>query len=186
MKKGVGIISFSGDKLLGGPQAGIIVGQRDLVSAMRKNPLTRALRPDKLTLAALEATLMLYLDQERARREVPVLRMLLLDPEVLKKRASRVGRALRKETPGAGVEVVQLSSEAGGGSFPDVYLPSWGLAVQPAGTGVEKLEQRMRVQDVPIIGRIERDRLLIDMRTIREEEELELIAGIKAALEDGE
>ncbi len=186
MKKGVGIISFSGDKLLGGPQAGIIVGQRDLVSAMRKNPLTRALRPDKLTLAALEATLMLYLDPVRARREVPVLRMLLLDPEVLKKRASRVGRALRKETPGAGVEVVQLSSEAGGGSFPDVYLPSWGLAVQPADAGVEKLEQRMRVQDVPIIGRIERDRLLIDMRTIREEEELELIAGIKAALEDGE
>jgi L-seryl-tRNA(Ser) seleniumtransferase len=186
MKKGIGIISFSGDKLLGGPQAGIIVGQKDLVSAMRKNPLTRALRPDKLTLAALEATLMLYLDPMRARREVPVLQMLLLDPEVLKKRASRVGRALRKETPGKGVEVVQLSSEAGGGSFPDVYLPSWGLAVEPAAIGVEKLEERLRAQDVPIIGRIERDRLLIDMRTIREEEELELIAGIKAALEDGE
>jgi L-seryl-tRNA(Ser) seleniumtransferase len=186
MKKGVGIISFSGDKLLGGPQAGIIVGRGDLISAMRKNPLTRALRPDKLTLAALEATLILYLDPMRARREVPVLRMLLLDPEVLKKRASRVGRGLRKETRGAAVEVVQLSSEAGGGSFPDVYLPSWGLAVQPAGTGVEKLEQKMRAQDTPIVGRIERDRLLIDMRTIREEEELELIAGIKAALEDGE
>jgi L-seryl-tRNA(Ser) seleniumtransferase len=82
--------------------------------------------------------------------------------------------------------VVQLSSEAGGGSFPDVYLPSYGLSVQPVVTTVEKLEQRMRALEVPIIGRIEKDRLLIDMRTIREEEELELIAGMRAALEDGE
>jgi len=186
MKKGVDVISFSGDKLLGGPQAGVIVGRRDLVDAMKKNPLARALRPDKLTLAALEATLLLYLDRDRAEKEVPILRMLLQDPGILKSRASRVGRALRKEAPGnAAVEVVSLTSEAGGGSFPDVYLPSFGIALQPAAITVEKLEARMRALDVPIIGRIEKDRLLIDMRTIREEEEHELIAGLRAALADG-
>ena len=186
MAKGVGIISFSGDKLLGGPQAGVIAGRKDLVGAMKKNPLTRALRPDKLTLAAMEATLLLYLDQDRAEKEVPILRMLLQDPGVLKSRASRVGRALKKEAPGgAAVQVVALTSEAGGGSFPDVYLPSFGLALHPVRITVEKLEARMRALDVPIVGRIEKDRLLIDMRTIREEEEHELIAGLKAALADG-
>jgi L-seryl-tRNA(Ser) seleniumtransferase len=186
MKKGVDVISFSGDKLLGGPQAGVIVGKKDLVDAMKKNPLTRALRPDKLTLAALEATLLLYLDKDRAEKEVPILRMLLQDPGVLKNRASRVGRALRKEAPGSvGVEVVPLTSEAGGGSFPDIYLPSFGIACQPAAITVERLEARLRALGVPIIGRIEKDRLLIDMRTIREEEEHELIAGLRAALADG-
>ena len=184
-KKGVGIISSSGDKLLGGPQAGIILGRKDLVEAMKKNPLTRALRPDKFTLAALEATLLLYLDPDGARQKVPVLRMLLQDQDVLKKRASRVRRIVRKETPNAGVEVVQLSSEVGGGSLPDVHLPSYGLSLQPDTTTVERLEQRMRGLPVPIIGRIERGRFLIDMRTVQEVEEHELISGIKAALEDG-
>ena len=186
IEKGVGLISSSGDKLLGGPQAGIVLGRKDLVDAMKKNPLTRALRPDKLTLAALEATLLLYLDLEKARLEVPVLRMLLQDPRLLKRRAGRVWRVLQQEAPKAKVEVVQLASEAGGGSLPDVSLPSYGLSLQPEALSVQGLEQRMRALDIPIIGRIERDRFLIDMRTIGEEEERELISGIRAALEDGE
>ncbi len=106
-------ISFSGDKLLGGPQAGIILGHARLIDAMKKNPLTRALRPDKFTLSALEATLLLYLDKDKARREIPILRMLHEDPRVLKIRAGRVARAVRKGSPAVTVEVVRLT--CGGG-----------------------------------------------------------------------
>ena len=185
-KKGVSIISFSGDKLLGGPQAGIILGQKRFIDAMKRNSLTRALRPDKFTLAALEATLLLYLDEGEARRMIPVLRMLDAGEDALKKRARSVGRSVLKTARGVTVEVVKLSSEVGGGSLPDVQFPSYGLSLLPASMTVEAFERRMRGLDVPIIGRIEKGRFLIDMRTIMEEEEHELISGIETALRDGE
>ncbi len=185
-KKGLDVISFSGDKLLGGPQAGIILGKAPLIEAMRKNPLTRALRPDKFTLAALEATLVAYTEPDRAKDEIPILRMLYQDGETLKRRAARVGRALKKTAGNVAVDVVPLSSEVGGGSLPDVQIPSVGLALAPLKISVDELERRMRKADVPIIGRIEKDRLLIDMRTIQEEDERELVSGIAAALQDGQ
>ncbi len=184
-KKGVSIVSFSGDKLLGGPQAGIILGQKRLIDAMKRNSLTRALRPDKFTLAALEATLLLYLDEGKARHAVPVLRMLGADEEVLKKRARRVAGNVRRVARGVTIEVVKLASEVGGGSLPDVQLPSYGLSLLPAQVTVEAFEQRMRGLNVPIIGRIEKGRFLIDMRTIMEGQERELTSGIEAALKDG-
>jgi L-seryl-tRNA(Ser) seleniumtransferase len=185
-RKGLDVISFSGDKLLGGPQAGIIVGKAPFIDAMRKNPLTRALRPDKFTLAALEATLVAYTEPERAKEEIPILRMLHQDGTMLKRRAARVGRALAKAAGNVAVDVVPLSSEVGGGSLPDVQIPSVGLALVPGKISVDELERRMRKADVPIIARIEKERLLIDMRTVQEEDERELVSGIAAALRHGE
>ncbi len=179
------VLSFSADKLLGGPQAGIVLGRAPLVDAMKKNPLTRALRPDKFTLAALEATLHLYLDKEKALREVPVLRMLHQDPATLKRRAARVARAVRKGSRDLGVEVVRLSSEVGGGSLPDVSIPSYGLSLSPSLLPVEKIEQRMRGLDIPVIGRIEKGRFLIDMRTVQQEDEPYLALAIQTAFRDG-
>jgi L-seryl-tRNA(Ser) seleniumtransferase len=185
VKKGVGIVSFSGDKLLGGPQAGVILGRKTLIAAMKQNPLTRALRPDKLTLAALEATLGLYLDTERARSEIPILRMIYQDERVLKRRAGRLAMALAKKEPRCTAKVVKLHSEVGGGTLPDVSLPSYGVALQVDGMSVEDLEMRLRKLDIPIIARIERNRLLLDMRTIREADEHELLARLGSVLADG-
>ncbi len=186
MKKGLDVISFSGDKLLGGPQAGIIAGKAPFIEAMRKNALTRALRPDKFTLAALEATLVAYAEPERAKEEIPILRMLYQDSATLKRRAARVSRTLKKTARSVAVDVVPLSSEVGGGSLPDVQIPSVGLALAPEKISVDELERRLRRLDVPIIGRIEKDRLLVDMRTIQEDDERELVAGLAAALQDGQ
>jgi L-seryl-tRNA(Ser) seleniumtransferase len=178
------LISFSGDKLLGGPQAGIILGHAWLIDAMKKNPLTRALRPDKFTLSALEATLLLYLDKEKARREIPVLRMIHQDPRVVRTRAGHVARMVRKGAPPITVEVVRLYGEVGGGSLPDISIPSYGLSLQPSAVSVEKLERRMRGLDTPVIGRIERGRFLIDMRTVQQEDEPYLAFAIQTALRD--
>ncbi len=179
------VISFSGDKLLGGPQAGIILGRAWLIDAMKKNPLTRALRPDKFTLSALEATLLLYLDKEKALREIPVLRMLHQDPRVVRTRAGHVARMVRKGAPLITVEVVRLYAEVGGGSLPDISIPSYGLSLQPSAISVETLEQRMRGLDTPVIGRIEKGRFLIDMRTVQQEDEHYLAFAIQTALRDG-
>jgi L-seryl-tRNA(Ser) seleniumtransferase len=178
------VISFSGDKLLGGPQAGIILGRARLIDAMKKNPLTRALRPDKFTLSALEATLLLYLDKDKARREIPILRMLHQDPREVKTRAGRVARTVRKGSPAITVEVVRLYAEVGGGSLPDVSVPSYGLSLTSSVISVEKLEQRMRGLDTPVIGRIEKGRFLIDMRTVQQEDEPYLVLTIQTALRD--
>lgn len=185
VKKGVGIISFSGDKLLGGPQAGVILGRKSLIAAMKQNPLTRALRPDKFTLAALEATLGLYLDMERARSEIPILRMIYQDERVLKRRAGRLAMALAKKAPRCTAKVVKLFSEVGGGTLPDVSLPSYGVALQVDGMSIEDLEMRLRKLNIPIIARIERNRLLLDMRTIREADEHELLTQLGSVLADG-
>jgi L-seryl-tRNA(Ser) seleniumtransferase len=179
------VISFSGDKLLGGPQAGILLGKAHLIEAMKRNPLTRALRPDKFTLAAMEATLLLHLDSERAGREIPVLRMLHEDAAAVRRRAVRIVRRVKKAAPGVAVEVVKLSSEVGGGSLPDVAIPSWGISFLPARFSVERLERAMRELDVPVIGRIEKGRFLIDARTVQEEDETYLPLAVAQALRDG-
>lgn len=157
----------SGDKLLGGPQAGIIVGPEPIVARASRNPLARALRPDKVTLAALEATLALYHDPETALRHIPTLAMLTTNSDTLRARAERLAALIEGATTASG------SSAVGGGAFPDAALATT-LVVLPD-PGAEALSQRLRAFDPPVITRIERDRVVLDPRTLADEE-LELVA----------
>jgi L-seryl-tRNA(Ser) seleniumtransferase len=164
---GAALVCFSGDKLLGGPQAGILAGRAETVAAARAHPLARALRLDKLGLAALEATLRLYLDPERALREIPVLAMLAAGPSVLAARAERLAAAI-----GDSAEVVESVAKVGGGALPLLELP--GPVVALAGDA-ETLAARLRAAEPPVAGRIERDRLLLDPRTLADDE-VDLVA----------
>jgi L-seryl-tRNA(Ser) seleniumtransferase len=186
LAKGLDIISFSGDKLPGAPQAGIILGKKAYIDAMKKNPLTRALRPDKFTLAGLESTLLLYLDWETATREIPTLRMIHENTVSLKKEAQKIARVLRTRCSTISVTVVPLDSEVGGGTLPDVVIPSYGVSLKPRLMSLEKFETRLRSLKVPIIGRIEKNMLLIDMRTLLKDDRDLLISGIETVLGDGE
>ncbi len=185
---GADLITFSGDKLLGGPQAGIIVGKKDPVDRIKKNPLTRALRIDKMTLAALESTMRLYRDERRAVAEIPTLRMMLMPLEAIAGVAERLRLDLEK-TCGDRVRAVLLdrSSRAGGGSLPLLKLPSRCVGVQVFGMSANRLEKAMRGYCPPIIGRIEDDLFVMDPRTLQEEEidmivdAFEAIAGGKAS-----
>jgi L-seryl-tRNA(Ser) seleniumtransferase len=172
---GVDLISFSGDKLLGGPQAGILAGRRDLVERLRSNPLYRALRLDKLILESLATTLRhLVLEQWD---EVPALRMIRAGAGEIRERATRVVAAL----DGCPAELVEGESVIGGGSTPDVAIPTWLIAIAAADVGA--LERRLRQSDPPVVARIEGGRLLLDLRTVFPEEEAELVAAVRAALQ---
>ena len=172
------LVTMSGDKLLGGPQAGLVLGRADLVDEIRRNPMARALRPDKLTLAALEATLRLYRDLDRAVREVPTLRMLSADAEWLAGRA----RDLVGRLEGAGVEAVPVPavSAVGGGAYPGVELPTTAVRLGK-GVEAEALVRALRQGEVPVIARIHEGRVLLDPRTIHPAEEAELVAAVSAA-----
>lgn len=170
LKAGADLVCFSGDKLLGGPQAGIVLGREDLVQIMARHPLARALRVDKLTVAALEATLRLYLDPERATAEIPTLAMLTADPETLRRRARCLARQISSACPDLRIEVVEDVSRAGGGSLPMEDLPTWVVAVDTPRLKVNQLEENLRRCEPPIIGRIREDRLLLDVRTLSEDE----------------
>ncbi len=175
---GVGLVFFSGDKLLGGPQAGIVVGKKDLVTRLERHPLARAVRIDKLSLAALTATLLHYLGEE-AEAEIPVWRMISASPEAIKQRAQGWQSRL---APGTGVEPSR--SAVGGGSLPGETLPSWVLAVTVENIpgGAEEVMGRLRRADPPVLARIEGDRVLLDPRTVLPEEEEALIGAVKTAL----
>jgi L-seryl-tRNA(Ser) seleniumtransferase len=175
---GADIVTFSGDKLLGGPQAGIIVGKTDIIEKINRNPLARALRIDKMTLAALEAILFEYADPDRAVRNIPTLRMLLEKPESIKARAERLAAGLKKHLKKARIEVVEECSEAGGGSLPGVSLLSYAVSIRPAGVGVNAVEEKLRKGTPPVIARIKEDSLLFDARTIGEDEIPVLISRI--------
>jgi len=170
VQAGAALVCFSGDKLLGGPQAGLIVGQADAVAAARAHPLARALRLDKLSLAALEATLQLYRDPERARREIPVLAMLTADEETLRARAARLAAAI-----GTPAVVVAATARVGGGALPLLELPGPAVAVALPGVSADDLAARLRAADPPVVGRIEDGRLLLDPRTLADDE-LPLVA----------
>lgn len=164
---GADVVTFSGDKLLGGPQAGIIAGRRELVAPMKRHPLLRALRMDKLSLAALEATLRLYRDERRAICEIPTLRMLTATPADLSRRADRIIGMLRRRLPKAVTLVKQRGeSSAGGGSFPLLRLPTSLIEVRIGGASAQQVEQSLRQASTPVVGRIHRDRFLLDVRTI--------------------
>lgn len=192
---GADVVAISGDKLLGGPQAGILLGRRDLVRALRRNPMTRALRVDKVTLAGLEATLRLYRDPASALRQIPALRALSRRADELERRARALAEAL-----GEGADALPSQGAVGGGTYPGVTLPSWGVALEPAGahaadasgadaspadkspttgsSGPHRLAELLRSAPTPVVGRIVDDRLVLDLRTVEEDEEPLLAASV--------
>jgi L-seryl-tRNA(Ser) seleniumtransferase len=176
---GAGLVLFSGDKLLGGPQAGCLVGRQDLIARCRTNPLARALRSDKLTLAALAATLALYQDPDQAIRSIPVLAMLTLDPVELSRRADRLASlcpvAVRPQTR-------RGESAAGGGSFPGATLPTTLVAIEAGPLGPDGLALRLRLGQPPVVVRVAGDRVLLDPRTLPESSFPVVARAIEAAL----
>lgn len=172
IKGGVDLVSFSGDKLLGGPQAGIIAGRADLIARLKKNPLARALRLDKMTLAALESTLRLYLDPEVALREIPTLRMLSEEAESVRCRAKQLAERLEKiEGLPCSVEVVPEVARAGGGALPMCDIPTYAVKLDLADGLAQACETYLIAQrTVPVIGRLKQDALLLDARTLRPDE----------------
>ena len=168
LEAGADLVCFSGDKLLGGPQAGIVVGRSELVEQLRRHPLQRAVRADKLTLAALEGTLGLYLDPERAAREVPVLRMATEGAEAVRARAERLATAL-------GGEVEETIARVGGGALPLAELPSFACAVE------EELAGPLRLGEPPVIGVVRDGRLLLDCRPLTDAEMEEVAAAVLSA-----
>lgn len=180
---GADIVTFSGDKLLGGPQAGIIVGRRELIERIRRHQLNRALRIDKLTLAALEATLRLYLDEKSAVAQIPTLAMLTANPDGLRARAAALARSLRAQLgEAASVETAAGHSAAGGGALPGVELATTLVVIRPAQVSVEALEEALRRRATPILARIQGDALLLDVRTLRDGEEGEIVRALRETL----
>ena len=176
---GVDVVTFSGDKLLGGPQAGIVVGKAAYVDQLRRHPMHRAVRVDKFTVAALEATLKLYADPETARRQIPTLAMLGLSPGDVARRIRRLRRLLPAGSAAAyRPQVIDGTSAVGGGALPLAVLPTKLLALQPDFCSVSSLERRLRCRRPAIIGRIARNQLLLDLRTVAEREIPELAAAL--------
>ncbi len=167
VEAGVDIISFSGDKLLGGPQAGIIIGRKEYMDILKRHPLTRAMRVDKLTLAALEATLRSYAEGV-AQQEIPTLRMLGDSRETLRGRAAMLCDMLVKE--GVAAEVIPENSQVGGGSVPTQVLPTFAVAIMSESLSPNELEKALRLWERPIIVRIVHDRCILDARTLMEED----------------
>jgi L-seryl-tRNA(Ser) seleniumtransferase len=171
VKSGVDIVTFSGDKLLGGPQAGLIVGKMDFIEKIKKNPINRALRIDKMTLAALESTLRLYRDEKQAVAAVPTLQMMTVPMPVLIRKADILRERLAALAPEhLSIEILDLVSRPGGGSLPLLELPTKCLGIRVKGLSCNTIEHEMRRNRPPIIGRIEEDRFIMDVRTIKDTE----------------
>ncbi len=184
LKSGADLVTFSGDKLLGGPQGGIIVGKKELIDIIAKNQLMRAVRVDKMTLAAFEATLHLYLDEERAKREIPTLRMLFMKPAEIRKRAQKIAARLKKAVPAgeADIRIVKDASQSGGGALSEILLDTYAVAIRPAILTVNALEAKLRNQSPPVIARIKDDALLFDARTVLDNDVVSLADGVAAAI----
>jgi len=168
---GVDVVTFSGDKLLGGPQAGIIVGKKDWIDRIKKNPITRVLRIDKLTLAALESTLRHYRNIDREIDSIPTLRMITFSFGYTETKAKELAKLLENIGDSRmSVHLIDLFSRPGGGAFPLLKLPSKGVGVTVQGISANTVEKKMRSNEIPIIGRIEEDRFILDLRTIQDDE----------------
>lgn len=184
LASGMDVVTFSGDKLLGGPQAGIIVGTKRCISRLRQHPLTRALRIDKLTLAGLEATLRLYRDQKQAIRQIPTLRMLALTAYELRPRADAMcAELLERLGKKAWFSVVDSYAQVGGGSLPGYDIPSIALAVRPKQQSSNSLETALRLGHPSVFTRIQKEQVLLDLRTLQMGEEQLVQAALLAALE---
>jgi len=169
VQDGADVVTFSGDKLLGGPQAGILVGKKEIIDRIKKNPMNRALRIDKFTLAALETVLRNYYDLDMALANVPTLNMLTADAATIKKK----GHAILRRLGGASknkkvIELQPTVSKVGGGAMPEYGLASWALVLHPASTKASTLEKQLRSLEIPIIGRIEDEKMILDLRTIQQ------------------
>ena len=176
MREGADLVLFSGDKLLGGPQAGIALGRRDLIERMRSSPLARALRIDKMTLAALHWTLSALLDGRE--REIPVVAMLLATGDELQARAERLARALEQSTA-CPVAVERGSAPVGGGALPDVELPGVVVRVTPAGSA-DAIARGLRGADPPVLVRVQRDVILLDPRTLSDDDVAEVAKAFES------
>ncbi len=177
VKAGVDVVTFSGDKLLGGPQAGIILGKKDVIAEIKKNPLNRALRIDKFTLACLESVLREYFDSTKALQNIPTLSMLTITSEQLKSRAQKIYRQLKKKISAqCEIMIVPTVSKVGGGALPEFELESWAIYLKPLTMKLNIFEQSLRKLPIPLIGRIENDRFLIDVRTVQDREISDLVA----------
>lgn len=166
VKAGVDIISFSGDKLLGGPQAGIILGKAEYIRQLKRHPLARAMRVDKMTIAALRETLYAYTDEELACREIPVLAMLGAKSHQLREKAGVLCAMLQEQ--GVGAQVIPTQDQVGGGSVPTQLLDAWAVAIAPGRLTVDQLEEKLRLRPLPIIGRITHEQYILDVRTLME------------------
>jgi L-seryl-tRNA(Ser) seleniumtransferase len=181
--EGVDLVSFSGDKALGGPQAGIIVGRRAYIDQLRANPLHRALRIDKLSLAALEATLRLYLDPQTALAQIPTAAMLSCPPQTLARRARSLATRLRRALGRtARISIAENVSRAGGGAFPERDLPTNLVCLHPAACSAEHLKRRLLGADPPLIGRLEDDAFCLDPRTLDDKELPLVVRAVRQAL----
>lgn len=187
VKHGVDVITFSGDKLLGGPQAGIIVGDEEPIERMKQNPLTRALRIDKMTLAALEETLRQYLEPETLFDAVPTMRMIVFQPEEIERRANEVAGALSRQLAEAfDISVVRSRSQIGGGSLPATTLDSFALAISSRDLSADEIVCSLRQAEIPIIARIVEDKVMIDFRSVQPSEDELIISQILAAFAGGD
>lgn len=181
IREGADVVTFSGDKLVGGPQAGIIIGSRALIERVRSHPMARALRVDKLVLASMEATLRLLLDPQEAVAKVPALRMLTASPHDVANRAKRVALALRRLISPV-ITVAPGASRAGSGAFPVLELPTTLIEIDPGPQGATEAARRLRQGSPPVFARVAKDRLVIDLRTVFPEEEHDLVAALKAVV----
>ncbi len=181
VKAGMDLVTFSGDKLLGGPQCGIILGKRKLIEELRSNPLMRALRVDKLTLSALTATLAIYLYSDAPMGEIPHLLMIMLGAPTIKRRARKVQRQLER-IEGCEISVVESSAAVGGGSCPGLKIPSWAIGIKSKKYSAQKLAKLLWKQDPPVIATVSGDMVNLDMRTILPEDEKPLIAVFKSIM----
>jgi len=180
IKDGADIVLFSGDKLIGGPQCGIIIGKRKYIDQVLENPLMRAMRVDKMTLAALAATLRLYRNEDTAQQEVPILRMLSMPEANLKLRAEKIVQQIQGASWLESCEATESQSMLGGGSLPTQKIPTWCMAIRPRGSSVNRIAERLRSSNPAVIGRVQKDTLLIDMRTVFPDQDMVLVEVLEA------
>ena len=168
------MILFSGDKLIGGPQCGIVAGKKKYVDRILKDPLMRAMRVGKMTLAALHATLTLYRDEEKAKQGIPLLRMLSMPHANLKLRAEKLASLMSTSAAVSSSEAIEEEAMLGGGSLPAQKIPTWCVSISPNGS-VDALTAKLRSSSPAILGRVQKERLLLDMRTVTPGQDLEIV-----------
>ena len=184
IKDGADVVLFSGDKLIGGPQCGIIIGKKKYIDTILSNPLMRAMRVDKMTLAALSATLRIYRDEDRARTEIPILRMLSMPKENLKLRAEKVVAQLSHLAELETCEAVEADSMLGGGSLPTQKLSTWCVALTPKTHSVDRLSAGLRNSEPGVIGRVQKERYYLDMRTVQPSQDAGLVEAVEGYLNE--
>jgi L-seryl-tRNA(Ser) seleniumtransferase len=177
---GADLVLFSGDKLLGGPQCGVLVGRKTYVARIRRHPMARAMRVGKLTLTALAATLRLYRDASIAEQRIPLLKLLSAPVENMKNRAERLAPQLRSCAAIGQADVVSDVAYLGGGALPAQELPTWCVALTPGSGNATSLARRLRMGTPPVVGRVQHERLLLDMRSVLAHQDIEIVAAVEA------